>query len=95
MSEYQEEIVVRFEPEALRSAAYDGERQVGECLLRSSEGVWTVIHTEVDPDYGGRSIAKRLVLAVAEAARAEGRKLKPLCSYAARVLSKPEFADLL
>ena len=90
-----EVIRIPFEPENHRSAAYDGEKQVGECLLRVNGAEWTITHTGVDPSYGGRGIAKDLVLAVVEAARAANAKLIPRCSYAAKVLSKPEYSDLV
>jgi len=88
---------VMFEPENQRSAAYDGEKLVGICQLQMDEGeVWTILHTESDPDYGGRGIAKSLVSKVANAARVANKKLLPRCNYATKVLTEdPEFQKLL
>lgn len=41
-----------------------------------------LIHTEVDPAYGGWGLGGRLVQAAFEAARAEGVGLVPRCPYA-------------
>ena len=90
-------IKVQFEPENSRSAAYDGDRLVGFCQLQMDESdVWVVAHTESDPAYGGRGIAKKLVTKVAEAARVAHKKLSPHCNYAAKVLTEdPAFRELL
>ena len=52
-------------------------------------------HTLVPPELGGRGIAARLVEALIADARAEGFKVKPVCSYVAKAFEKhPEWADL-
>ena len=43
-------------------------------------------HTETDPAYGGRGIAKKLVLCVKEAADAADVIVIPICSYAVKIL---------
>ena len=53
-------IEVRYEQEKNRSAAYDGEKLVGECDYEPGEAGWTIFHTETDPAYGGQGIARRL-----------------------------------
>ena len=54
------------------------------------------MHTGVRSEYGGRGIAKKLVLCVIEAARAKKAKLVPLCSYADKLMTgKEEFRDVL
>jgi uncharacterized protein len=51
-------------------------------------------HTEVPPQFRGRGIAKRLVLAGFEAAARNNLKIVPLCSYAAHLLREhPEFSS--
>jgi predicted GNAT family acetyltransferase len=53
------------------------------------------MHTGVPSEVGGRGIAGALTLAAFQAARSEGWKVKPACSYAAGWLERhPEFADL-
>lgn len=91
-----ESIDIVFEQDNNRSAAYTDGKQVGECEFSVSENIWTITHTGVRPEYGGRGIAKKLVLCVIEAARANNAKIVPLCSYAGKVVSgKEEFKDVL
>ena len=57
--------------------------------------VMTIIHTGVPPSVGGRGIAGALVQAAFDAARAEGWKVHPTCSYAAAWLARhPADQDL-
>jgi uncharacterized protein len=52
-------------------------------------------HTVVDPDYGGRGLATILVEEALNAARAEGKRIVPVCSMVETVLKKhPEFDDI-
>ena len=91
-----EQIEIVFEQDRDRSAAYNNGEQIGECEFSVSGNVWTITHTGVRPEYGGRGIAKKLVLCVIEAARANNAKIVPLCSYAGKVVSgKEEYKDVL
>lgn len=52
-------------------------------------------HTLVPPAIGGRGVAARLVEALIADARAEGFRIRPLCSYVAAAFERhPEWADL-
>ena len=54
-----------------------------------------VHHTEVPREFEGRGIGSALVKAMLELARAEGLKVKPLCSFVSAYMQRhPEFADL-
>ena len=53
-----------FEENNNRSAAYDGDQEVGYCSYTLDGDVWVIEHTVVDPAYGGRGLARRLVDAV-------------------------------
>ena len=91
-----EQINIVFEQDNNRSAAYMDGKQIGECDISVSGNIWTITHTGVRPEYGGRGIAKKLVLCVTEAARANKAKIVPLCSFANKVMSdKEEFKDVL
>ncbi len=95
-NETKEQIDVVFEEECNRSAAYIDGKQIGECEINVLGDVWTITHTGVRPEYGGRGIAKKLVLKVIESARAKNAKIMPLCSYADKLMSgKEEFKDVL
>ena len=85
-----------WEAEARRSAAYDGENRVGVAEIEDEGGRWVVTHTEVDPSYGGQGIARRLIEEVIAAARRDGAKIVPLCSYADKMMRRTdEYADVL
>jgi predicted GNAT family acetyltransferase len=79
-------VEVRYETEKNRSAAYDGDKLVGECDYEVGPDGWTVFHTETDPAYGGQGIARRRVMSVAGRAAEAGVRLGSTCSYATKVL---------
>lgn len=59
-------------------------------------GVMTFTHTEVPEALQGRGIGSRLVRGTLEAARAQGLKIVPRCSFVSAYLSRhPEFNDLV
>ena len=85
-----------WEAEARRSAAYDGEKRIGVAEIEEEGGRWVITHTEVAPAYGGQGIARRLIEEVIAAARRDGAKIVPLCSYAAKMMrGKAAYADVL
>lgn len=85
-----------FEPEHFRSAAYDGETRVGVAEFDAQDERWVITHTEVDPAYGGQGIARKLIEALIEAARSDGAKIVPVCSYAEKMMrGKEEYTDVL
>ena len=77
-------------PYTMNSAAYVVEtgQKIGECVYNESPEGWMIVHTETDPEYQGKGLAKRLVYRVLE--QAEKRKIRviPVCSYAAKVLGE-------
>ncbi|MBP8967942.1 MAG: GNAT family N-acetyltransferase [Lachnospiraceae bacterium] len=85
---YRHGVNVVFEPERCRSAAYDGDKLIGECDYQESESGWCIYHTEVDPAYGGKGIAKRLVYSILEAAERKGVSIVSTCSYASKAMSE-------
>jgi uncharacterized protein len=63
---------------------------------RNVDGVVTITHTEVPSALRERGVGARLVLAMLEQVRAEGLKVRPLCSFARYVIAQhPEVRDLL
>jgi predicted GNAT family acetyltransferase len=59
-------------------------------------GVMTIHHTGVPGAVEGRGIASALMQAATDAARDEGWKIRPSCSYAAAWMKRhPQAADLL
>ena len=87
---------ILFEREHSRSAAYDGTQCIGIAEFEDEDGRWLITHTEVDPAYGGQGIARRLIEEIIDEARREGRKIVPVCSYAAKMMQgKDEYRDVL
>jgi predicted GNAT family acetyltransferase len=71
----------------------DGQR----CVLEYSIGgkVVTITHTRVPQPVEGRGIASALMTAAMHAARSEGWKVIPACSYASAWMDRhPDYADL-
>ena len=83
---YNHGIRVVLEEEQHRSAAYDGDSMVGICEYIVTGDAWTIIHTRVLSEYGGKNIAKRLVFCVAENAERAKKKIASVCSYADHIL---------
>ena len=73
----------------------DSEKPLAEITFqRLDDGHLLVNHTFTDPSLRGQGVARQLVQQVARYARQEGHKLLATCSYARKVLSEPEFADV-
>ena len=68
------------------------------CVLeyRLADQVMTITHTGVPEPVGGRGIAAELVAAALAHARANGWKVRPICSYVQAYMRRhPETLDLL
>jgi uncharacterized protein len=73
----------------------DGER-VGFADYRLNADVITITHTEIAPEHEGQGLAGQLVAYALDASRDAGLKVRPLCPYVAKYISRnPEYADLL
>ena len=88
---------MRFERETGRIFARDESgKLLAEVTFPDRDGAAEIDHTFVDPSLEGRGVAGQLLQAAAGALRAEGRKVRPTCSYAVRWFEKhPEQRDLL
>ena len=61
-----------------------------------SDGTVQITHTFVDDSLRGQGVAGRLMEAAAQKLRADGKKAKPVYSYAVAWFEKhPEYADVL
>lgn len=75
-------------------ARVDG--QLAECAYRRQGDTLLLTHTEVPSAAQGRGVAAALVKATLDWARAEGLRVRPLCSYVAAYMRRhPETQDLL
>jgi uncharacterized protein len=86
--------VVHNEAASRFEATVDGRLSI--CQYRRQDGQLLLTHTEVPPALGGRGIAAALVAANLDWARAQGLRVRPLCSYVAAYMRRhPETQDLL
>lgn len=77
-------IEIKFEQD--RTVAYDNNTKVGECDFIENQDTWNITHTEVDNNYQGQGIARKLVETVIENAKNSNKKLIATCSYAKKVI---------
>ncbi|MCR5830748.1 MAG: GNAT family N-acetyltransferase [Lachnospiraceae bacterium] len=84
---YNHDVTVKYDENGCCSAAFCNDKIIGRCEYEAASDGWVIYHTEVDPEYGGRGIAKRLVYAIVEQADRNGVKVIPTCSYARKVLN--------
>ena len=81
-------IEIIFDKEKNRAVAYNNTIQVGECDFLETEDYWNITHTEVNGNYQGQGIARKLVECIIENAKKEDKKLVAECSYAKKILEK-------
>jgi uncharacterized protein len=73
----------------------DVDGKVAYSNYRRTNGLLTVMHTEVPEALNGRGIGSALVRGLLDIARAQGLKVKPHCPFVRAYLDKhPEYADL-
>lgn len=84
---YNHGIEVNFDEEGQRSIALDNDKIIGECDFNVTDDGWVIYHTEVNPAYGGKGIAKRLVYAVLQESERNKVNVIPTCSYAEKILN--------
>lgn len=76
-------------------AHVEGSRHIGRLTWVDHDGVRVAEHTIVPGEIGGQGVAAKLVDALIADARAQGFKVKPVCSYvAAKFDEHPEWAEL-
>lgn len=62
----------------------------------AGSGKFIIDHTEVNQDFAGKGVGKKLVLAAVNYARENKMKILPLCPFAKSVFDKtPEIQDVL
>ena len=84
----QQNIPARFELEIDGHTAFANYRNI--------DGLIAITHTEVPQALRERGIGSRLVLEMLEQIRAQGLKVRPLCSFARFVVAQhPEYRDFV
>jgi predicted GNAT family acetyltransferase len=90
------DLVVTNAPKRRRYEAHlDGEL-VGFSAYDVAGDVVSFTHARVYSDYGGRGYASEMARVSLDDARADGRRVRPVCSfYRWYIDQNPEYADLL
>ncbi|MBS7253392.1 GNAT family N-acetyltransferase [Flavobacterium branchiicola] len=77
-------------------ALEDGKEAGKMTYTWAGDSKFIIDHTEVSPDFNGKGVGKKLVMASVEYARANNLKIIPLCPFAKSVFDKvPEIHDVL
>ena len=79
---------VRDNPAERRYEIYDGEQLAGFSVYKLTGDRIAFTHTEVDPAFGGRGLAKQLVVAELDDARRRGLAVLPFCPYVRKVIAE-------
>ena len=73
----------------------DADGHVAFSEYKRSEGLLTVMHTEVPKELEGHGIGSSLVRGVLDFARAQGLKVRAVCPFVKAYIERhPEYADL-
>ena len=82
--------------EASRFELDCGGGQIAFAPYRREGGVLTVPYSEVPLRLRGKGFGEKLILGLLAQARAEGLKVRPLCSFVHAVMrQQPDYSDLL
>lgn len=69
--------------------AMEGETQAGMMTyVWAGEGKFIIDHTEVNPEFNGQGVGKKMVMAAVEFARENNLKITPLCPFAKSVFDR-------
>ena len=72
------------------------EELVGELIYRARDGVVTLIHTEVAPQFEGHGLGEQLVAGALDDIRGRDLRIVPLCPFVAAYLRRhTEYEDLV
>ena len=90
------ELRVEDNPDRKRFEGYLGDELVGIVEYLPLDGKIIASHTEVLESFEGQGVGSRLVAAMLEQLRDEGRLVQPLCPYVTAYLRRhPEWADVV
>lgn len=79
-------IEIIFERKNNRAIATDNGKLIGVCDFSENGDEWNIIHTEVNKEYQGQGIAKKLVECIARQTNKTHKRLVADCSYAQKIL---------
>jgi predicted GNAT family acetyltransferase len=89
------DLTVLDRPELQRYEAFLEEQLVGFMEYRKAGPRRILLHTEVDPAFGGRGIGGAFARQVLDGARAAGERITVKCPFLLSFIARhPEYADL-
>lgn len=71
-------------------AIEDGKEAGKMTYTWAGDSKFIIDHTEVSPDFNGKGVGKKMVMAAVDYARANNVKIIPLCPFAKSVFDKVE-----
>ena len=71
-------------------AIEDGKEAGKMTYTWAGDSKFIIDHTEVSPEFNGKGVGKKLVMAAVDYARANNLKIIPLCPFAKSVFDKVE-----
>ncbi|GIF98831.1 GNAT family N-acetyltransferase [Catellatospora citrea] len=77
---------VRDNPAESRYEIYDGDQLAGFSTYKLTADTIAFNHTEVDPAFSGRGLARQLVIAELDDARRRGLAVRPFCPYVREII---------
>ena len=79
-----------------RYELWDSEKFMGLVGYERDGDVYILLHTVIEEEYGQQGIARLLVSLVLTRMRLDGHKIRPVCSYVRRFLTRfPEYQLLV
>jgi predicted GNAT family acetyltransferase len=90
-------ITVRDNPTEHRYEIHDGDQLAGFSQYKLTQQKIAFTHTEVDPAFNGRGLARQLVTEELDDARRRGLAVLPFCPYVRKVIAgdTDRFLDLV
>jgi predicted GNAT family acetyltransferase len=83
-------------PSELRYEIWMDDRLAGEIRYTRDGDILTMVHTDIDPAFEGSGLGSTLVADALDDVRAHGRRVRPLCPFVAKYISRhPEYADIV
>lgn len=79
-------INIKYSKKEKRAIAFDNNIEIGECKYIEENDMWNIVHTEVNNNYQGQGIAKKLVECIVEKSKLSNKILIAQCSYAKKII---------
>ena len=85
------EILIKEQEAKGYAMARENEKKAGAMTYSiAGEGLIIIDHTEVEPEYNGRSVGKQMLYKIVDRAREKNIKIIPLCPFAAAIFKRTD-----